>query len=142
MYEEVELELEEARDLGEGVAFAVSVQRGRLPSSTSWVEFRYASVTTRRDGLAERVTDYTDVDEARAAAERLAEERRARDRRRRRRAASSRVTAWLRAQRLPALDSVVLPAATHIATTTRPRPRSSPCRDVGTAGPPPRGAQA
>jgi ketosteroid isomerase-like protein len=101
IYEEVELELEEARDLGEGVTFAVFVQRGRLPSSTSRVEFRYASVTTWRDGLAERVTDYTDIDEARAAAERLAEERGARDRRRRRRAASSRVTAWLRAQRLP-----------------------------------------
>jgi hypothetical protein len=104
VYEEDELKLEESRDLGEGVTFAVFVQRGRLPSSTSWVELRYASVTTWRDGLAEWVTDYTDIDEARAAAERLAEERRARDRRRRRRAASSRVTAWLRAQRLPALD--------------------------------------
>jgi hypothetical protein len=29
----------------------------------------------RGDGLIERVTDYTDIDQARAAAERLAEER-------------------------------------------------------------------
>src|SRR5262249_1856326 len=52
MYEEAEMELEEARDLGEGVTFALFVHRGRPRSSTAWVKFRYASVTTWRDGLA------------------------------------------------------------------------------------------
>jgi hypothetical protein len=36
---------------------------------------RYAQVNDRRDGLIARETLYTDIDEARAAAERLAEER-------------------------------------------------------------------
>src|SRR5262249_40651041 len=99
-----EFELEEARDLGSGVAFAVFVHRGRPGSSTGWIRSRYASVSTWRDGLIERLTNYTDIDQARAAAKLLAGERGSRDRRRRRRAASSRVTAWLRAQRLPALD--------------------------------------
>src|SRR5262249_9193204 len=114
---EHEVELEEVRELGEGVAFAVFVHRGRPRSSTAWVKFRYASVTIWRDGLAERVTNYIEIDEARAAAERLAEGRGRRARRRRRRAASSRVTAWLRAQRLPALDR-----------SFSQRPRTSPQR--------------
>jgi hypothetical protein len=36
---------------------------------------RFAAVTTWVDGLIERNTNYTDIDEARAGAERLAEER-------------------------------------------------------------------
>jgi hypothetical protein len=39
------------------------------------VAFRYAAVGSWREGLAERFTVYTEIDEARAAAERLAEER-------------------------------------------------------------------
>ncbi len=35
----------------------------------------YAAVSVWADGLAMRVTNHTDIDEARAAAERLAEER-------------------------------------------------------------------
>jgi hypothetical protein len=50
--------------------------RGRLPGSASWVQLRYAAVTVFRDGLIEHQTNYTDIDEARAAAERLAEARR------------------------------------------------------------------
>jgi hypothetical protein len=49
--------------------------RGRLAGSSGFVEFRYAGVSAWRDGLIEWVTTYTDVDAARAAAERLAEER-------------------------------------------------------------------
>jgi ketosteroid isomerase-like protein len=51
------------------------IQRGRPPDSTGWVELRYAAVYTWRDGLIERATQYSDIDEARAAAERLAQER-------------------------------------------------------------------
>jgi len=36
---------------------------------------RYAAVGVWREGLIERVTSYRDIDEARAAAERLAESR-------------------------------------------------------------------
>jgi hypothetical protein len=62
-------------DLGAGVSFAVVVMRGRPRGSTGWIRFRYASVGSWVDGLIERSTNYLDIDEARAAAERLARER-------------------------------------------------------------------
>ena len=74
-YEEYAHELEEMRVTGEGVAFCVLAQRGRLPGSTSSVQLRYPAVVTVRDRLIERITVYGDIDEYRAAAERLAEER-------------------------------------------------------------------
>jgi len=74
-YEDFGQELEEFRDLGHGVTFGVLFQRGRLPGSSEMVTFRYAAVVTWADSLIERVTSYTDIDQARAAAERLAEER-------------------------------------------------------------------
>ena len=75
-YEEFELLLEEVLDLGDEVVFAVVVQRARLTNSTAEVRMRYASVNSKAGGLFERITNYTDIDEARAAAERLAKERR------------------------------------------------------------------
>ena len=74
-YEDHESEAEEIQDLGNGVAFAVFLQRGRPVDSTGWVEFRDARVMIWADGLIERVTTFLDIDEARAAAERLAQER-------------------------------------------------------------------
>ncbi len=74
-YEEYTFEFEEIHDLGGSVALGVANLRGRLPGSTSWVQLRYAAVTIFRDGLIEHQTNYTNIDEARAAAERLAEER-------------------------------------------------------------------
>jgi ketosteroid isomerase-like protein len=74
-YEAFEQVLEEFRDLGNGVTRVVSRQRARLPGSSGFVELRYAAVATWIDGLVERVTVYSDGDEARTAAERLAEER-------------------------------------------------------------------
>ena len=74
-YDEIKLELEENCDLGAGVGFAVVVVRGRPRGSTGWVQFRYASVGSWVEGLIERTTNYLDLDQARAAAERLAEER-------------------------------------------------------------------
>jgi hypothetical protein len=65
----------EAKDLGNGVNFGVVVQHGRPRGGTGWVQFRYGNVSTVVGGLIERTTQYLDIDEARAAAERLAEER-------------------------------------------------------------------
>jgi ketosteroid isomerase-like protein len=75
VYEDFEQVLEEARDLGNGVTFALIFLRGRLVGSSALIDFRYAAVSTWTDGLVERVTTYTDIDQARAAAERLTEER-------------------------------------------------------------------
>jgi ketosteroid isomerase-like protein len=62
-------------DLGNGVTFSVAVLRGRPEGTSRFVEHRVGVVWAWRDGLIVRATNYTDVDEARAAAERLAEER-------------------------------------------------------------------
>jgi ketosteroid isomerase-like protein len=74
-YNDWDQELEEFRDLGNDVSFAVLHQRGRLKGSSGLVELRYAAVTKWADGVMERITTYTDIDEARIAAERLADER-------------------------------------------------------------------
>ena len=74
-YEEYEQEVEEIQDLGNGVTFAVLLQRARPAGSSGWVEFRDARVLLWADGLVERVNLFLDIDEARAAAERLAQER-------------------------------------------------------------------
>ena len=72
-YEEFWGEIEEIVDLGNGVIFLVITGNGRPPGSTGWVHLRYATVVTWTDGLIRRQTNYIDIDEARAAAERLAE---------------------------------------------------------------------
>ena len=69
-------EVQEIVDLGNGVGFAVVAQAGHPGDSTGWVQARYAAVATLAAGLIERQANYTDIDEARAAAERLAKERR------------------------------------------------------------------
>jgi ketosteroid isomerase-like protein len=75
-YGEIEWTAEEVRDLGNGVTFAVILQKGRVVGSTGSVQLRYAAVAEWVDGLIVRNTTYTDIDHARAAAERLAESRR------------------------------------------------------------------
>jgi ketosteroid isomerase-like protein len=74
-YEEFEQVMVDYRDFGKGITFAVYAQRGRPTGSSEFVEVRAAVVTTWRDSLIERAAPYTDIDQARAAAERLAEER-------------------------------------------------------------------
>jgi ketosteroid isomerase-like protein len=74
-YDGWEQESEEIRDLGNGVSLAVLLQRGRLRGSSGAVELRFANVAVWAHGVIERLAVYTDIDEARAAAERLAEER-------------------------------------------------------------------
>jgi ketosteroid isomerase-like protein len=74
--EEFRAKAEEVLDLGFGVTFAVVIATGRLGASSADVQFRFASVAIWKEGLVERQTNYTDIDEARSTAERLAEERR------------------------------------------------------------------
>ena len=74
-YEEAEIEPEEMLDLGNGVTFAVLVQKGRPVGSGGEVRHRNAVVVAWMDGIIVRSTFYSDIDEARAAAERLAESR-------------------------------------------------------------------
>ena len=66
---------EEILDLGNEVTFAVVTLTGRPPGGSGEVQLRYAAVSTWGQGVIVRETNYTDIDEARADAERLAEER-------------------------------------------------------------------
>jgi ketosteroid isomerase-like protein len=74
-YEGYRIEAVEILDLGSGIVFCEAVQSGRPGGSDSDVRFRYATVITWADRLIVCVTNYFDIDEARAAAERLAQER-------------------------------------------------------------------
>lgn len=74
-YAVFEVEPEEILELGGGVVLSVALQRGRPAGSSARVQMRFASVVTWVDGAVVRQTLYTDVEEARAAAARLAEER-------------------------------------------------------------------
>jgi ketosteroid isomerase-like protein len=74
-YSGIEWTAEEIRDLGSEVTFAVILQKASVVGSTAPTQLRYAAVTQWRDALIVRTTTYTDIDEARAAAERLAEKR-------------------------------------------------------------------
>jgi ketosteroid isomerase-like protein len=74
-YEEFEVQREETLYLGNGVVFDVTCTSGRPIGSTGQVENRVVIVAVWEEGLIVRATAYTDIDEARAAAERLAQER-------------------------------------------------------------------
>ena len=76
VYREFVFECEEFRDLGNGVTFIVISQRGRLTDSAAWIPDRFALLITWTDGLIEKVTNFTDIDEARDAAEQGVQERR------------------------------------------------------------------
>jgi ketosteroid isomerase-like protein len=74
-YEEYEYEQEEGVDLGNGVVFAVSRLDARPLGSQGKVRERWGFTVTCAAGMIVRVIGSTDIDEARAAAERLAQER-------------------------------------------------------------------
>jgi hypothetical protein len=76
-YEEFDFALEDARDLGSGVGWAVVLPRGRPRGGVSFEELRYGNCAVSENGLIRRMVFSTDVDAGRAAAERLAGERRA-----------------------------------------------------------------
>jgi ketosteroid isomerase-like protein len=74
VYEELGFEVEEVSHLGGGVVFAVVIQDGRLVGGGGHVRQREGWVYLCEEGSIARLTT-SDVDEARAAAERLAQER-------------------------------------------------------------------
>ena len=75
-YEDFEWWSEGILDLGNGVVFNVDRASGRPVGSTGRVELRIAIVAVWEGSLVVRGTTYSDIDQARAAAERLAESRR------------------------------------------------------------------
>ena len=77
-FDELEFELEEILDLGNGVIFTVVNQRARpagTSSSGGYIQRQEAYLGVWHEGMVTRVTTFLDSDQARAAAERLAEER-------------------------------------------------------------------
>jgi ketosteroid isomerase-like protein len=74
-YEHLEIVMEEFCDLGNGVTFSVHLLKGRPVSSTGYVQLRDAVVAVSAGAMIEQFTTYLDIDEARAAAEGLAQER-------------------------------------------------------------------
>ncbi len=68
-------EAEEVVDLGHGVVFSRVWEDGRMAGSDSHVQQRRGWVVVWVEDVILRATAYLDIDEARAAAERLAEER-------------------------------------------------------------------
>jgi ketosteroid isomerase-like protein len=73
-WDELDFELEEVSDLGGGVAFAVVVQDGRPVGGDGRLRQREGWVYLWVGGSIARLTTF-EVDQARAAAERLAQER-------------------------------------------------------------------
>jgi ketosteroid isomerase-like protein len=69
------VEVEEFVDLGHGVTFSPVREDGRLVGSDRHVEHRRAIVLVWAQDSVERHIAYHEIDEGRAAAERLAEER-------------------------------------------------------------------
>ena len=74
-WQDLVLEVEEIVDLGHGVVFALVREEGRPTASGGHVEQERGWVTLWVKGKIARIVIYLDIDEARAAAERLAEER-------------------------------------------------------------------
>jgi len=76
-FEDLTIEFDEILDLGHGVALTLYRQEGRPIGASNYVRVRSAMVGLWVDGAIVRNTIYpeTDIDEARAAAERLAQER-------------------------------------------------------------------
>lgn len=74
-FEDLRLTNEELLDLGNGVVFAALRHDARLRDSTAYVSTRQAYVFTVAEGMVVHMTVYTDINDGRAAAERLAQER-------------------------------------------------------------------
>jgi ketosteroid isomerase-like protein len=74
-FDAAEFDGEEFHDLGGGVTFGVVAMRGKPRGSSSFVEIRFGFVSSWRDGRIARARNYTDIEDARAAAERLAKDR-------------------------------------------------------------------
>jgi ketosteroid isomerase-like protein len=74
-FEEFEMKLEEAVDLGNGVVLAVAQQRAISAGSSVPLRLRHAAVAIWESGVAVRITNYPDIEHARAIADELARSR-------------------------------------------------------------------
>jgi hypothetical protein len=74
-YAEDVVTVEESRDLGHGVMLTVYREEARLVGSEGRVQQRVGWIAVIVEGLIAQTWYYRDIDEARAAAERLARER-------------------------------------------------------------------
>jgi SnoaL-like domain len=74
-YDERSYAPDEAHDLGNGVAWFSAAVTGRLRGTSADVHLRFAVVVTHAGGVVSQWTDYATIDQARAAAKRLAEAR-------------------------------------------------------------------
>lgn len=74
LYEELEFELEEVHDVGNGVVFAVVLQEARPAGTAGHLRQREGWIYVWVGGLIARLT-ISEIDEGRAAAEALAESR-------------------------------------------------------------------
>jgi ketosteroid isomerase-like protein len=76
-FDELEFELEDTLDLGNGVTLTVVNQRARAAGSSGggYMQRQEALIGVWAQGIVTHATTYLDIDEARAAAERLAQER-------------------------------------------------------------------
>ena len=74
-YQEYRNQVEEILDLGNGVIFYVVRIEGRPVGSDAYTRDRYAGIDEWVEGVVRPTTNYSDIDEARAAAARLAEGR-------------------------------------------------------------------
>ena len=75
MWDDHHHRVEEIVDVGHGVIWGVTRERGRIKGSDAYVEARNALVILWDEGGIVRLTSYVDADKARAAAERLAQDR-------------------------------------------------------------------
>jgi ketosteroid isomerase-like protein len=74
-YEEYKYDQEEGQDLGNGVVFVVARVDGRPVGSPATVQERWAWTVVWVEGMIVRVIASNDIDQARAAAEGLAQRR-------------------------------------------------------------------
>jgi ketosteroid isomerase-like protein len=74
-FDEISADFEEVLGFGHGVVLTVWSEQGRPRGSDGRVEQRRAMVTTWVGGRIQQLKAYADPDEARAAAERVAQER-------------------------------------------------------------------
>jgi len=74
-FEDYQADVEEAVDLGDGVIFVVVNATGRPVGMDASVEQRRGWAVVWRNGKVMRAASYLDLDQARAAAERLGKER-------------------------------------------------------------------
>jgi ketosteroid isomerase-like protein len=74
-FDEFEMKVEELVDLGDGVVFAVARQMAVSAGSNFPLRLRHAAVAVWEDGVLVQVTNYPDIEEARAMANAVAESR-------------------------------------------------------------------